>query len=62
MEQKIEVPNFKTMILTCRECGTDFLITESEQLFMWRKGLSTPTHCQECRNTRRQSQKGGNRR
>jgi hypothetical protein len=56
MKQKItDAPNFKTMILSCRDCGNDFLLTDSEQRWMWKRNLANPTHCQQCRNLRKQS-------
>lgn len=39
--------------LTCRQCGREFMFTEAEQGFYEMKGFTFPSHCQECRSTRR---------
>jgi len=53
-----ENPNFKPMILFCRDCSSDFLLTPSEQLFFWRKALANPTRCPACRRNRRGAESG----
>jgi predicted Zn-ribbon and HTH transcriptional regulator len=47
-------PHFRTMILQCKDCGFDFVLSENEQLSYFRKGLINPVRCKECRQTRRQ--------
>jgi DNA repair exonuclease SbcCD ATPase subunit len=42
--------------LKCRQCGKEFLFTKGEQDFYQRKGLTSPSHCPECR-TAKQSQR-----
>jgi len=60
MEQKkTNIPNFKTMILQCLNCGSDFLKTETPQLFFWRKSFANPTRYQEY-HQQRCNIKGGN--
>ena len=47
--------------LTCRDCGTEFVFTASEQDFYAEKGFTNePGRCPECRAARKQ-QNGGNR-
>jgi hypothetical protein len=41
------------MTLTCRQCGKQFIFSESEQEFFQLKGFTLPTHCKECRFIRR---------
>jgi hypothetical protein len=41
------------MTLTCRQCGKQFVFTESEQQFYTQKGFTLPNHCKECRSIRR---------
>ena len=54
MESNIAAtPNFKTMILECRDCGCDFLLTDQEQLSFYRKNLAMPKRCPECRQANR---------
>jgi len=48
-------PNFKTMILECRDCGCDFLLTDQEQLSFYRKNLAMPKRCPECRQANRKA-------
>ncbi len=51
---------FDDRLLTCRDCGKDFVFTAGEQQFYAPKGLQhEPRRCVECRNTRRQSDGGG---
>jgi septal ring factor EnvC (AmiA/AmiB activator) len=38
------------MNLTCRQCGGEFVFTESEQDFYELKGFSPPGRCRECRS------------
>lgn len=35
--------------LTCRDCGTNFTFTESEQDFYGQRGYSDPMRCPDCR-------------
>lgn len=51
-------------VLTCRDCGREFVFTESEQQFFSEKGFTNePGRCPECRRSRRQAGGlgGGNR-
>ncbi len=38
------------MNLTCRQCGGEFVFTESEQDFYELKGFAPPCRCRECRS------------
>jgi len=43
-------------LLTCRDCGKEFVFTAGEQQFYASKGLQhEPRRCNDCRNNRRQS-------
>ena len=54
MESNINtVPNFRTQILECKSCGADFVLTEQEMVFYYRKNLSFPVRCRECRQQRK---------
>ncbi len=47
-------------ILTCRDCGTEFVFTASEQDFYAEKGFTNePGRCPDCRRARKQQQGGG---
>ncbi len=47
-------------MLTCRDCGKEFVFTVGEQEFYASKGLQhEPRRCPDCRNARRQSDGGG---
>ena len=46
---------FEDRILTCRDCGREFVFTGSEQEFFAAKGFTnTPGRCPECRAARKQ--------
>jgi CxxC-x17-CxxC domain-containing protein len=46
--------------LNCRDCGIDFVFTQSEQDFYASKGLmNEPSRCPSCRSARKASQGGG---
>ena len=40
------------MNLTCRQCGSQFVVTKAEQSFYQVKGFSVPSHCKQCRPTK----------
>lgn len=45
--------------LTCRDCGTQFVFTVSEQDFYAEKGFTNePGRCPECRKARKQQNSG----
>lgn len=47
-------------VLTCRDCGREFVFSVSEQEFFAEKGFSNlPGRCPECRSARRQNDRGG---
>jgi hypothetical protein len=41
------------LILTCRQCGREFIFTKAEQEFYQQKGFTQPLHCKQCRSNRR---------
>jgi CxxC-x17-CxxC domain-containing protein len=45
--------------LTCVDCGTQFVFTESEQEFYRSKGFSTPGRCPDCRAARKAARNSG---
>jgi CxxC-x17-CxxC domain-containing protein len=47
---------FDDKLLTCRDCGKEFVFTAGEQQFYATKGLQhEPRRCGDCRNSRRQT-------
>jgi len=45
---------YQDRTLTCRDCGTDFTFSASEQEFYAEKGFTNdPTRCRECRTARK---------
>jgi CxxC-x17-CxxC domain-containing protein len=47
-------------VLTCRDCGKEFLFTAGEQSFYAEKGFQhEPTRCRNCRATRKGGSGGG---
>ncbi len=56
-------PKTEDKILSCVDCGADFIFSAGEQLFFSSKGLATPKRCPECRKRRRDTivpENGGN--
>jgi DNA-directed RNA polymerase subunit RPC12/RpoP len=50
--------------IKCKDCGTEFLFTESEQAFYKEKGFENqPVRCPECRRLKKaqNNNRGGNR-
>jgi len=46
--------------LTCRDCGSEFVFTASEQEFFAQKGFTNePGRCPECRAARKTQNRGG---
>jgi CxxC-x17-CxxC domain-containing protein len=51
--------SFPDKVLSCRDCGRDFVFTSGEQEFYRTRGLvNEPRRCPECRNARRQADGG----
>lgn len=50
---------FQDKVLTCRECGREFLFSAGEQAFYEEKGFQhQPSRCKDCRGGRRGSGPG----
>ena len=41
-------------LLTCSDCGSEFIFTAGEADFFQQKGLSTPKRCKPCRQKRKE--------
>lgn len=51
---------FEDKTLTCKECGSDFIFSASEQEFYAEKGFENePGRCPSCRAARKQQSRGG---
>ncbi|HUZ88382.1 MAG TPA: zinc-ribbon domain containing protein [Candidatus Acidoferrales bacterium] len=51
--------NFVDRVLTCRDCGREFVFTSGEQEFYQSRGLTNePRRCPDCRSARRASDGG----
>lgn len=47
---------FNDKTLACKDCGTEFVFTASEQEFFAEKGFTNePTRCRDCRNARKKN-------
>lgn len=43
-------------VITCKDCGNEFVFTEGEQAFYLEKGFTNdPVRCPECRKARKQN-------
>jgi len=50
---------FEDKILTCKECGNEFVFTAGEQEFYAEKGFENlPARCPECRRRRKNEARG----
>lgn len=45
------------IVVECIDCGEQFTISVSEQLFMNEKGFSLPKRCKKCREYKREKSK-----
>lgn len=53
---------YSDKMLTCRDCGSEFAFTASEQEFYAEKGFANePGRCPECRAARKAQSRGGSR-
>jgi CxxC-x17-CxxC domain-containing protein len=53
--------SFADKVLTCRDCGNDFVFTAGEQEFYASKGfINEPTRCPSCRQARKAAMSNGN--
>lgn len=53
---------YSDKMLTCRDCGSEFEFTASEQEFYAEKGFTNePGRCPQCRAARKAESRGGNR-
>lgn len=51
---------FEDKVLTCKECGREFVFSASEQEFYAEKGFTNePGRCPECRAARKAQNRGG---
>ena len=51
---------FDDRVLTCRDCGREFVFTSGEQEFYQSRGLQhEPRRCSNCRSARRSDGPGG---
>lgn len=47
---------YEDKVLTCQDCGKEFVFTGAEQEFYAQKGFSNePKRCKECRDSKRDS-------
>lgn len=46
-------------VITCSECGTDFVFREREQEFYAERGMTAPKRCKPCRDARKAQGGGG---
>ena len=51
---------YQDKVLTCRECGAEFVFTAGEQEFYASRGfVNEPSRCPECRKARKSQREGG---
>ena len=43
------------IVLKCKDCGEEFVITEGEQKFYKERNLNLPKRCKNCRQKRNQA-------
>lgn len=47
------------LLLTCSDCGQEFVFTAGEQQFYQERGYSSPRRCKPCRQAKQSSGAGG---
>jgi CxxC-x17-CxxC domain-containing protein len=47
------------LLLTCSDCGQEFVFTAGEQQFFQERGYSSPRRCKPCRQAKQSSAGGG---
>ena len=45
--------DYQDRVLTCRDCGQDFVFSAGEQAFYQEKGYNDPKRCKACRMRRK---------
>ena len=45
--------DFEEQLLTCVDCGQDFVWTAAEQALYWAQGFQPPKRCQACRQAKK---------
>jgi uncharacterized Zn finger protein len=45
-------------VIPCKDCGADFVFTESDQEFFKEKAYSPPKRCKACRQAKKAQQAG----
>jgi ribosomal protein L36 len=48
------------LLLACRDCNADFVITSSQRKWFIERSLTVPKRCPACRLARRQEREAGN--
>ncbi|ACL18349.1 zinc-ribbon domain containing protein [Desulfitobacterium hafniense] len=52
---------YQEKVITCKDCGAEFVFSVSEQEFYAEKGFTNePGRCPSCRAARKQQSRGGN--
>jgi ssDNA-binding Zn-finger/Zn-ribbon topoisomerase 1 len=55
MEISVEFKGaYEDKVLTCQDCGGEFIFATGEQRFFARKELAPPKRCPDCRKKRRE--------
>ncbi len=47
------------LLLTCSDCGQEFVFTAGEQQFFQERGYSSPRRCKPCRQAKQGAAGGG---
>jgi len=56
-KEDLNVPEERDMKIKCRDCGTEFIFTVSEQHFYKDRGFAPAVRCEECRKRRKAMKK-----
>jgi len=51
----VEGQKLENIVITCSDCGLEFVFSVGEQQYYSSKSLSTPKRCPQCRKIRRES-------
>ncbi|NOZ76365.1 MAG: zinc-binding protein [Euryarchaeota archaeon] len=49
---------FENSVLSCEDCGEEFVFSGEEQQFYYERGFQTPKRCKPCRQRRKAARTG----
>ena len=57
MKQQKDIGRIMAVSITCKDCGTVFVMGQKEANWYSKKGFPLPKRCKDCRKKRREAKK-----